>query len=450
MIGGGLAGCEAAWQAAQRGVQVKLFEMRPLTSTGAHVTGDLAEIICSNSFGSILPDRASGLLKQELAQLDCLLLHCAQESALPAGGALAVDRNHFSALVTQKLSTHPLIQIFRQEMTEIPAQPAIIATGPLTSSAFARAIQTFTGFDHLFFFDAIAPVVEADSIDMTIAYRASRYGKGASQEGDYINCPMNREQYYAFVAELLKAERIPLREFETEIINGVRAGLSTFFEGCLPIEIIAQRNIQSLAYGPLRPVGLHHPVTGDHAYAILQLRQDNLAGTLYNLVGFQTNLTYAEQKRVFRMIPGLQNAEFARFGQMHRNTFIASPLLLHPSLQSRPRADLFFAGQITGVEGYMGNIASGWLAGVNAARSLNNQELIEFPRSTMLGALFHYVTHASLNDFQPAKAAFGLLPELEQKVLGRRMRAAAYRARAEETFTNFLNQQPDLLSSQVS
>lgn len=449
VIGGGLAGCEAAWQAAQRGVHVRLFEMRPTLQTGAHTTADLAEIVCSNSFGSVLPDRASGLLKQELSQLNCLLLQCAYQCVLPAGGALAVDRSRFSELVTKKLTTHPLIEIVRQEVVSLPSSPTIIATGPLTSPSFSQAIQQFTGVDHLFFFDAIAPVIEADSIDMAIAYRASRYGKGESQAGDYINCPMTREEYAAFVTELLQAERIPLREFETEISQGVRAGMSAFFEGCLPIEIIAQRNTESLAYGPLRPVGLRNPVTGANARAVVQLRQDNLAGTLYNMVGFQTNLTYAEQNRVFRMIPGLQNAQFSRYGQMHRNTFIASPLLLHATLQSLPRPDLFFAGQITGVEGYMGNIASGWLAGVNAARWLSGQDLIEFPATTMLGALFHYITHASLQDFQPVKAIFGLMPGLEQKVIGRRMRASAYRNRAEQDFSAFMAQQPHILSDQV-
>lgn len=449
IIGGGLAGCEAAWQAAQRGIHVHLVEMRPTLSTGVHTTGDLAEIVCSNSLGSTLPDRASGLLKQELTDLDSLLLKIAYANALPAGGALAVDREAFSQQVTETIHGHPLITVSRQEVTQIPDTPTIIASGPLTSPALTRAIQEFTGIEHLFFYDAIAPVIQAESIDLSIAYRGSRYGKSESGEGDYINCPMTREEYQAFIANLLQAERIPLHAFESQIQEGVRAGASAFFEGCLPVEILAQRSTEALSFGPMRPVGLRNPHTNSRPHAVLQLRQDNLAGSLYNLVGFQTNLTYSEQQRVFRMIPGLAKAEFARFGQMHRNTFIASPLILKPTMQTQQRETLLFAGQITGVEGYMGNIASGWLAGVNAARHLNQQALIEFPHATMLGALFHYITHADLNDFQPAKAAFGLLPELDHKVLGRRMRAAAYRARAEETFAAFLIQQPHLLPSQV-
>lgn len=446
IVGGGLAGCGAAWQAAQRGVRVRLYEMRPLTQTGAHASANLAEIICSNSLGSTLPDRASGLLKQELAALDCLLLECATACALPAGGALAVDRQAFSELVTERIQHHPLITVLRHEVTEIPAQPAIIASGPLTSPRLAQAIQNFTGFDHLYFFDAVAPIVDADSIDFSIAYRGSRYGKGESEQGDYINCPMTRDEYTAFISALTSAERIPLREFEAEIQHGVRAGASSFFEGCLPVEVMAQRSPEALAYGPMRPVGLRNPHTNTRMHAVVQLRQDNLAGSLYNMVGFQTNLTFAEQKRVFRMIPGLAQAEFIRYGQMHRNTFIASPLLLLPTLQTRQRSDLFFAGQITGVEGYMGNIATGWLAGVNAARLLNHQPPVTFPPATMLGALCHYITHAELKDFQPMKANFGLLPPLKDGILGKRMRAAAFRARAEQAFTEFLSQNPELCS----
>lgn len=446
VIGAGLAGCEAAWQAAQRGIQVQLFEMRPLRQTGAHTSANLAEVVCSNSFGSTLPDRASGLLKQEMRQLGSLLLECAGACALPAGGALAVDREAFSHLVTERISAHPRINVIRQELTTLPDQPAVIASGPLTSPALSRSIQAFTGSEHLSFFDAVAPIVEAESIDMAIAYRGSRYGKGETAEGDYINCPLNKNEYLEFVSALVGAERVALKEFEAQINSGVRAGNSAFFEGCLPVEVLAQRSPDALAYGPLRPVGLRNPHTGTRMHAVVQLRQDNLAASLYNMVGFQTNLTYQEQQRVFRMIPGLSKAQFARFGQMHRNTFIASPLLLLPTLQARPREDLFFAGQITGVEGYVGNIATGWLAGVNAARRLNGQPLLTLPPATMLGALCRYITSADMRDFQPMKAIFGLLPPPEKQVFGRRNRAALYRQRAEAYLTEFLDQNPDFLA----
>lgn len=427
IIGGGLAGSEAAWQAAQRGIKVRLFEMRPQVQTGAHQTSDLAELVCSNSLGSNLPDRASGLLKEEARLLGSMLLECAQEAALPAGGALAVDRELFAQKVTERIETHPNIEIVREEVREIPNTPAIIASGPLTSPALSQAIAALSGEDHLFFFDAIAPVIHADSINMKIAFRASRYGTGEQEQGDYINCPLTKEEYYAFVEALLRAERIELRSFEETIKSGVKAG--QFFEGCLPVEIIAERGLDSLAFGPMRPVGLRDPRTGKRPYAVVQLRQDNLAGSLYNMVGFQTNLKFPEQKRVFRMIPGLENAEFLRYGQMHRNTFIASPRLLRPTLQFRGRGDLFFAGQITGVEGYMGNIATGLLAGVNAARLLQGEQPLTLPQTTMLGALCHYVTHADLKDFQPMKANFGILPPLEGKV-HKRERGRAYAERA--------------------
>ena len=430
IIGGGLAGSEAAWQAAQRGLNVDLYEMRPEKQTGAHVTGKLAEIICSNSLGSNLVDRASGLLKEELRRMGSMLLQCAEENALPAGDALAVDREGFSQSVTDRILSHPRIRLLRTEITEIPNQLAIIASGPLTSDPLAASIQKFSGQEGLFFYDAIAPVVYADSINMDIAYRASRYGQGEQQEGDYINCPLDRDQFIAFEAALREAQRVSLREFETEIQKGVKAGLTRFFEGCLPIEIIARRGDQALSYGPMRPVGLTNPRTGRWPFAALQLRQDDLAASLYNLVGFQTNLTVAEQLKVFRMVPGLENAVFARYGQMHRNTFITSPLLLKPSLQSRQREDLFFAGQITGVEGYMGNIATGLLAGVNAARYFYGDLQIELPYTTMLGALCHYITNASLNDFQPMKANFGILPPPPVHLRARRDRNKVYFGRA--------------------
>jgi len=443
IVGGGLAGSEAAWQAAERGVRVTLYEMRPQVETGAHFSADLAELVCSNSLGSLLPDRAGGVLKEELSQLGSLLLQCAQATAVPAGGALAVDRTAFSQRVTRMLEEHPGIKIIREEVPDIPPGPAIIASGPLTSPNLSKSIQELTGNQHLYFYDAIAPIVISESIDMSIAYRGSRYSRGDQDGGDYINCPLNQEEYLAFVNALVNAERIELREFEQELVAGVRAGLHHFFEGCLPVEILAQRGLNSLAFGPMRPVGLDFPGTGKRPFAVVQLRQDNLAGTLYNLVGFQTNLKFLEQRRVLRMIPGLAQAEFARFGQMHRNTFIFSPAHLCPTLQFRGRADLFFAGQITGVEGYMGNIATGLLAGWNAARLLRGDAPIELPRTTMLGALCHYITHASDVDFQPMKANFGILPPLEGQgagLRGRRPRAAAFARRSAGDMRSFLDE----------
>ena len=437
IIGGGLAGSEAAWQAAERGLDVRLFEMRPQVSTGAHETGDLAELVCSNSLGSNLPDRASGLLKNEARRLGSMLLECAEKAALPAGAALAVDRGVFAHLVTERIEKHPRIQIVREEATEIPPTPAIIASGPLTSARLSESLAALNGQEHLYFFDAIAPIVAADSINMEVAFRASRYDAGDQDEGDYINCPFTQEQYETFVAALQSAERIELRSFEEAIRTGVKAG--TFFEGCLPVEVIAERGANSLAFGPMRPVGLSDPRTGRRPHAVVQLRQDNLAGDLYNLVGFQTNLKVPEQKRVFRLIPGLENAEIVCYGQMHRNTFIASPKVLRPTLQHKIRDDLFFAGQITGVEGYMGNIATGLLAGQNAARVLGGQPPLELPQTTMLGALCHYVTHADLRDFQPMKANFGILPPIESdKRLKGRDRARAHVERALADLENFL------------
>ena len=430
VVGGGLAGCEAAWQAAERGVKVDLFEMRPALSTGAHTTASLAELVCSNSLGSSLPDRASGLLQDEIRRLGSLLLACAEKAALPAGGALAVDRDRFSAIVTDCISAHPNITLRREEIKDVPSGPTIIASGPLTSPSLAHSIAALTGQDSLFFFDAIAPIVRAETIDMTIAYRASRYGKSVQSEGDYINCPLNAQEYERFVSELAAAERIHLHSFEMEIESGVNAGASGFFEGCLPVEIIAGRGKNSLAFGPMRPTGLRDPRTGRWPHAVVQLRQDNTAATLYNLVGFQTNLTFSEQKRVFQLIPGLENAEFVRFGQMHRNTFIASPLLLRPTLQMDAYPDLFFAGQITGVEGYMGNIATGLLAGLNAAQLLAGFHPLALPIETMLGSLCRYITTASLQDFQPMKANYGLLPLVANPSEGKRERAMQYGRRS--------------------
>ena len=441
VIGGGLAGSEAAWQLAQQGIQVKLYEMRPGNPTGAHVTNDLAELVCSNSLGSNQPDRASGVLKNELRRLNSLLVECAEATALPAGAALAVDREAFARRVTEKIQSHPNIELIREEVKEIPAQPVIIASGPLTSDSLSKSIAALSGDEHLFFFDAISPIVRAESINMNIAFRASRYDKSEQEEGDYINCPFTKEQYYEFLNALRTAERIELRAFEDAIKSGVKAG--HFFEGCLPVEIIAERGDESLAFGPMRPVGLRDPQTGKRPHAVAQLRQDNLAGSLYNIVGFQTNLKFQEQRRVLRMIPGLENAEFERYGQMHRNTFIASPKLLRPTLQHITRDDLFFAGQITGVEGYMGNIATGLVAGLNAARWIKEQSLLTLPQESMLGALCHYITHASLKDFQPMKANFGILPELGlEKKIGKREKGQAYADRAAQALDNYLQANP--------
>ena len=439
IIGGGLAGSEAAWQAAERGIQVYLYEMRPSTPTGAHLTANLGELVCSNSLGSDLPDRASGVLKAELRRMGSMLLECAYKTALPAGSALAVDREAFAHLITTRISGHPKIEVVREEVTSLPDGATIIASGPLTSPSLSNAIATLSGRDHLYFFDAIAPIVNLESINLNTAFRASRYGHGEQVEGDYINCPMNRDEYDAFVDALLDAERIKLESFEQALEQGVRAGWHQFFEGCLPVEILAGRGHESLAFGPMRPVGLTDPRTGRRPYAVVQLRQDNLAGTLFNMVGFQTNLKFPEQKRVFRTIPGLEKAEFVRYGQMHRNTFIDAPTLLHPSLQFRDREHLFFAGQITGVESYMGNIATGLLAGWNAARLLHGQSPLSLPTTTILGSLCHYVTHASPADFQPMKANFGILPPLNtSERLNKRKRAAAYAERALEDLETFL------------
>lgn len=422
IIGGGLAGTEAAWQLAQRGITVDLYEMRPVRQTGAHVTDRLAELVCSNSFGSKLADRASGLLKTELHRLGSLLLEIAERTALPAGGALAVDREAFAQEVTDAIANHSNIRLIREEMPRIPDAPTIIASGPLTSDALSGEIAVLSGQEYLYFYDAISPIVTLESIDMTTAFRASRYERGDEDAGDYLNCPMNRDEYEAFVNALLAAETIELKQFEREDPH--------FFEGCLPIEQIAARGRDSLAFGPMRPIGLRDPRTGKRPYAVVQLRRDNLVGTLYNIVGFQTNLKWGDQKRVLQMIPGLQAGEFVRYGMMHRNTFINSPTLLNPTMQFRGREDLFFAGQITGVEGYMGNVATGLLAGINMALHLDGEPLLTLPQTTMLGALAHYVTHAEAKGFQPMKANFGILPEVTPHIKDKRLRYGAYVQRA--------------------
>ena len=401
VVGGGLAGSEAAWQIASMGIDVELLEMRPDRMTPAHVSGDLAELVCSNSLGSSLTDRASGLLKTELRVLGSMVLECAESTRVPAGGALAVDRERFAKSVTDRIERHRRIRLIREEVSSIPDTPAVIASGPLTSPALAGEIARLTGEGNLSFYDALAPIVSADSVDMSVAFAASRYGKGGP---DYINCPMSRAEYEAFVDALIGAERIALRDFESQD--------ASFFEACLPVEVLASRGPRSLAFGPLRPTGLIDPRTGRRPYAVVQLRRENLLGTAFNLVGFQTNLRYGEQMRVFRLIPGLSGASFLRYGQMHRNTFVRSPALLEPSFALRSRCDLFFAGQLTGTEGYVGSIASGWAAGVNLVRLLHGQDPLVAPATTMLGALSRYISRADPATFQPMKATFGLLPPL--------------------------------------
>ena len=396
--------------------------MRPQTMTPAHLTDHLAELVCSNSLGSNLVDRAPGLLKEELRSLGSMVISCADAAAVPAGGALAVDRDAFAQMVTDRVRAHPRITLRREEIRSIPPdQPVVLATGPLTSPVLASELASLTGSEHLYFYDAMAPIVTAESVNMSVAFRASRYGR-EGVEGDYLNCPMNQAEYELFVEALQGAETLPLREFELEDPR--------FFEACLPVEVLAGRGLKALAFGPLKPVGLTDPRTGRRPYAVVQLRQDNQAATLYNMVGFQTNLKWGEQERVFRLIPGLEEADFVRLGQMHRNTYINSPTLLHPSMQFRHRADLFFAGQVTGTEGYIGSVASGLVAGLNVARYLIGHSLFSFPTTTMIGALCNYVCAANPDVFQPMKANFGLLPPLDPPVRKKRERYAAYAARA--------------------
>jgi methylenetetrahydrofolate--tRNA-(uracil-5-)-methyltransferase len=434
IVGAGLAGSEAAWQAAQRGLFVTLYEMRPQMKTAAHATEYFAELVCSNSLGATQVDRALGLLKEEMRGLDSLIIDCADRNALPAGGALAVDRHAFAQAVTEKLDSHPRVAVIRQEVkTILDGGPVIIATGPLTASPLAGAIGRLLGQSYLYFYDALAPIVAAESISMPPAWRQSRYDRDSgTTEGDYINCPLNEKQYRAFVGALRQAERIELRDFEQD------SEAERFFEGCLPIEVLAERSDDALAFGPMRPVGLRDPRTGRRPHAVVQLRQDNLVGTLYNIVGFQTNIKWPEQRRILRMIPGLEKAEFVRLGQMHRNTFINSPVLLRPTLQFKGRDDLFFAGQIIGSEGYVGSAAGGLLAGINVARWVAGQPALIMPETTMMGALFHYVTHTDPQGFQPMKANFGLMPPLANRVRNKRARYQAYADRALTTLGAFM------------
>jgi len=406
IIGGGLAGAEAAWQLARRGVSVELFEMRPQRMTEAHRSADLGELVCSNSLRSCALTAAAGLLKEEMRCLESLVLRVAECSRVPAGSALAVDRDRFAAGLTESLAALPEVRILREEVGEIPSGVTIVATGPLTSPALSERLVALLGSEHLYFYDAISPIVSAESIDMRVAFRASRYHKG---DGDYLNLPMTRDQYDRFVEALLAAERVPTHSFERFVP----------FEGCMPIEEMADRGKETLAFGPMRAVGLIDPRSGKRPHAVVQLRQENQDGTLYNLVGFQTKMTHPEQRRVFALIPGLERAEFMRFGSLHRNTFINSPVHLGPTLQWQGRSTLFFAGQMTGVEGYVESAATGLLAGINAARLLGGEDPAVPPATTALGALVRYITDPGRTNFQPMNVNFGLLPLLSLPVRGR-------------------------------
>ncbi|MDA1114054.1 MAG: methylenetetrahydrofolate--tRNA-(uracil(54)-C(5))-methyltransferase (FADH(2)-oxidizing) TrmFO [Planctomycetota bacterium] len=437
VIGAGLAGSEAALQLAEAGFRVVLHEMRPIVPTAAHETENAAELVCSNSMGSNLPDRPAGVLQEELRILNCQLLPIAHANSVPAGAALAVDRDAFGKAVTAALEAHPNIELRRGEVLEVPESgPCIIASGPLTSESLAASIQRLTGEEHLAFFDAIAPVVLADSVDRSIVFEAERWGNG---DPDYLNIPLNKEEYKAFVDALLAAEKHELKGFEAEDPRAKQ-----FFERCLPIEIIAARGFESLRFGPMRPVGLDDPRTGRWPRAVIQLRRENTLGTLYNMVGFQTNLKYGAQEALLRSLPGMQNAEFARLGSMHRNTFLDSPKLLTVNLEFREREGLFFAGQITGMEGYLGNIGSGLVAGRNLVRRLQGKLPEPLPRETLLGALTHHISEAPIKDFQPMKAHFGLLPPLvpPRKKDERRPAYAARSAARMEEFRH--NQTPEM------
>jgi methylenetetrahydrofolate--tRNA-(uracil-5-)-methyltransferase len=416
VIGGGLAGCEAAWQAAEAGVSVRLFEMRPLRGTDAHRTDQLAELVCSNSLRSASLESAVGLLKEEMRRMGSLIIRVADRTAVPAGSALAVDREQFARGVTAAVTGHPHIEVVRAEAETIPAGVVIVATGPLTSPALSAELQRRLGQAHLYFYDAIAPIVTADSVDRSIVFSASRYDKGGD---DYLNCPLARDEYYGFVDAVLAAEKVPARDFERCL----------YFEGCMPIEEMARRGRDTLAFGPMRPVGLVEPRSGKRPFAVAQLRQDDAAATLYSMVGFQTKMTYPAQRRVLRMIPGLKDAEFVRLGSLHRNTFIDSPRVLRPTLQFRTDDDVFLAGQLVGVEGYVESAATGLLAALNAVRLLAGQPLLVPPATTSLGSLLRYITDRSRREFQPMNANYGLFPPVESRERGReRRRKLAERA----------------------
>lgn len=425
VIGAGLAGSEAAWQIASQGVPVVLYEMRPVKQTPAHHTKEFAELVCSNSLRANGLSNAVGVLKEEMRRLQSLILSCADKHAVPAGGALAVDRDGFSGEVTERLRNHPLVEVRNEEVTEIPSDGiTVIATGPLTAPGLSAGIRELLGEEYFYFYDAAAPIIEKDSIDMSKVYLASRYDKG---EAAYLNCPMTEEEFDAFYEALIVAETAELKEFEKEI----------YFEGCMPIEIMMRRGKQTALFGPMKPVGLMNPHTGKLPYAVIQLRQDNAAGTLYNMVGFQTHLKWGEQKRVFSMIPGLENAEFVRYGVMHRNTFINSPKLLKPTYQTMNRETLFFAGQMTGVEGYVESAASGLVAGMNAARLAKGQEPLVLPEQTALGSMAHYITTADFKHFQPMNANFGLFPPLDTRIKNKKEKNEAIANRALEKIEAF-------------
>jgi methylenetetrahydrofolate--tRNA-(uracil-5-)-methyltransferase len=402
VIGGGLAGVEAAWQAARAGAMVRLYEMRPVRQTPAHRSDKLAEIVCSNSLKSDEPGTASYLLKEELRRAGSLVMEVAAATRVPAGAALAVDRHAFAEEITVRIEAEPRITLVREEVVEIPeSEICVIATGPLSSDSLTSQIMKITGSDQLYFYDAIAPIVSAESVDKNIAFRAARYDKGGD---DYLNCPMDREQYETFYAALIEANSVPLQRFEE----------TRWFEACLPIEELARRGVDTLRFGPMKPVGLRDPRTGREPYAAVQLRQENLMADAYSLVGFQNHLRYGEQARVLRLIPGLENAEFLQFGQIHRNTYICSPRVLSPTMQMRERKNVFFAGQITGVEGYVESVAMGWLGGINSARLALNEPLVEAPPQTAIGSLAHYVAGADAKKFQPVNITFALLPPLAE------------------------------------
>ncbi len=420
VIGAGLAGCEAAMQIASAGIPVRLYEMKPNKKSPAHKTNYFGELVCSNSLKAMRVESAAGLLKEEMRRLNSFLMQCADKCQVPAGGALAVDREKFAQLVTEGIQSQPLIEVLSEEITAIPESGiTVIATGPLTSDALAKAIEERFG-DSLSFFDAAAPIVTAESVNMEYAFTASRYERGG--EDDYINCPMNKEEYERFYNALVSAERAPLHDFD---VSNPKV-----YEGCMPVEVMAQRGEGTLRFGPMKPVGLIDPKTGHRPWAVLQLRKENAAGTMYNLVGFQTNLKFPEQKRVFSLIPALHNADFVRYGVMHRNTFLCSPKILNADFSVKENKNLFFAGQITGVEGYMESAASGILAGMNAVRVLRGQPTLVFPADTMMGALSRYIADPTVKKFQPMGANLGILPELEKRPRDKRERAAAYAYRA--------------------
>lgn len=424
VIGAGLAGSEAAWQIAQQGVKVHLYEMRPVKKTAAHRSEHFAELVCSNSLRANNLTNAVGILKEEMRHLNSVIIKAADECSVPAGGALAVDREEFARKVTSYIESHPNITVFRKEIPAIPEGISIVATGPLTSESLSKELQKLTGEEHLYFYDAAAPIIDKETINMDKVFLASRYDKG---EAAYLNCPMNEEEFAIFYEALITAEVVPFKEFEKEI----------FFEGCMPVEVMAKRGDKTLLFGPLKPVGLIDPRTGEQAHAVVQLRQDNSAGTLFNIVGFQTHLKWGDQKRVIQLIPGLEQAEIIRYGVMHRNTFINSPNLLKPTYQYKKRDSLFFAGQMTGVEGYVESAASGLIAGINAAKLARGLDPIIFPQETAIGSMSHYITTADHRNFQPMNANFGLFPPLPKRIKNKQEKNLAYAERAISTIQNF-------------